>query len=126
MPLIDFYDERNRIYLFIDAYRVHKCEEIVDIATELNIDVTVIPEGMTEVHQPLDIKLFGIMKAKSRAFLTSRIAEDVMSKFDQDIGDFIQPIEPSRAITKREATVIIEYACKQGWSAYSIIITQSI
>lgn len=65
---IDFYDVRNRIFLFIDAYRVHKCEEIIDLAAGLNIDVTVIPEGMTEVHQPLDIKLFGIMKAKARAF----------------------------------------------------------
>ena len=107
---IDFYDVRNRIFIFIDAYRVHKCDEIIDLAAELNIDVTVIPEGMTEVHQPLDIKLFGIMKAKARAFLTTRIANDVLSKYNEETMSFDGPIEPPRAITKREATIIIENA----------------
>lgn len=86
---VPFYDERNRIYLFIDSYRVHKCPEIIDLATELNIDVTVIPEGMTDLHQPLDKKIFGILKAKARSFLTNRICDDVMSKFDETLGDFI-------------------------------------
>ena len=65
---------------------------------------------MTEVHHPLDIKLFGIMKAKARAFLTTRIANDVLSKYNEETRSFDGPIEPPRAITKREATVIIENA----------------
>ena len=68
LPPINFFDERNRIYLFIDVYRGHKCQEIIDLATSLNIDITVIPSGMTKVHQSLDVKIFGIMKQKARAF----------------------------------------------------------
>ena len=60
--------KKNRIYLFIDSYRVNKCPEIVDLTTELNIDITVIPSGMTDKHQPLDVGLFGILKAKARFF----------------------------------------------------------
>ena len=76
LPPNDFFDEANRIYLFIDSYRAHSCADIIGITTELNIDITVIPEGMADIHQPLDNKIFGIVKAKSRAFMTNRIAED--------------------------------------------------
>ena len=65
---------------------------------------------MTEVHHPLDIKLFGIMKAKARAFLTTRIANDVLSKYNEETRSFDGFIEPPRAITKHEATAIIENA----------------
>lgn len=55
-------------FLFIDDYGVHKCDEIIESDAYLNINVTIIPEGMTEVHQPMDIKIFGIMEAKARTF----------------------------------------------------------
>ena len=57
---VPYYDKKNKIYLFIDSYRVHKCREIIDLSTELKIDITVIPEGMTDKHQLLDAGLFGI------------------------------------------------------------------
>lgn len=65
---------------------------------------------MTETHQPLDNKLFGILKAKSPV-LTNKICEYVMKNFKDNKGDFVNPIEPPWAVTKREAVVIIEF----GW-----------
>lgn len=47
----------------ISLYRVHSCEEIIDISTKINIDITVIPEGMTDVYQPLNNKIHWIVKA---------------------------------------------------------------
>ena len=78
---------------------------MLDFATWLNMDITVIPECMTEVHQPL-----GIIKSKAKYFLTQKICDDVMKKFDEKTGDFIVPLEAPRAITKRKAAVIIEFA----------------
>lgn len=83
---------------------------MLDFATWFNMDITVIPECMTEVHQPLDIGIFGIIKSKARCFLTQKICDDVMKKFNEKTGDFIVPLEAPRAITKRKAAVIIEFA----------------
>ena len=59
-PPNDFFDETNSIYLFIDSYRVHFCAEIIGIATELNI-----PEGMTDIHQPIDNKILSELSKPS-------------------------------------------------------------
>ena len=32
----DYYSKENRIYLIVDTYGVHKCNEIIDFATNLN------------------------------------------------------------------------------------------
>ena len=42
--------------------------------------------------------------------MTSWIADEVMSNFNEETDEFIGPIKPPRAVTKREATVVLEFA----------------
>ena len=69
LPRVDFYDQSNRIYLITDSYPVHNCQECLDYALSLNIEIIKIPNGMTDLLQPLDKKIFGILKAKGRSFI---------------------------------------------------------
>lgn len=112
---IHFYDARNTIYLLADAYKVHYCDECLDYAHSLNIQIIKIPEGSTDIFQPLDKKIFGILKAKARQFCNQIISDDLLKLFDTESGTFTGPIPPPRAITKKEATVVLENA----WHALS-------
>lgn len=63
IPGTSNYDQKNSIYLFSDNYGVHKAKDIIDYAINLNIDLIFVPKVMTQIYQPLYIKILGTVKA---------------------------------------------------------------
>lgn len=103
-----FYDVKNRIFLIADSYSVHNCEECIEYARALNIQIIQIPSGTTDLFQPLDKKVFGVLKAKARSFINQILCKDIMQLYDSDTGEFKDEIPPPRIITKKDATAILE------------------
>lgn len=70
---------------------------------DLNIDPVTIPEGCTDIMQPLDHRIFGVMKAKQRSYLEKRLTEILLSDFDFISCSFRSEIEKPDQISKKEA-----------------------
>lgn len=87
---------------FPDSYRVHFCDECMDFARALNIHIIKILEGTTGLYQPMDKKIFGILKSKVRSFINKSICDELMKNFDQQKGVFREPLPPPKTITKKE------------------------
>lgn len=56
------YPQNEQIHLIIDRSSTHKGEEVNQKAQELNIELHYIPPGCTDILQPLDIRIFGVLK----------------------------------------------------------------
>ena len=54
------------IHLIIDCYASHRNEKAKEIARAHNIFLQYIPAGATDEYQPLDIRVFGALKAMAR------------------------------------------------------------
>lgn len=105
---IDFYDKKNRIYLFCDAYPVHHCAEAIEYATMLNIELIKIPEGSTDLYQPLDVRLFGSLKARLRSYFNKKRCDLLISLFDPVTLTFTNEIPISEPMSRREASSFME------------------
>jgi len=53
--------------LIIDCFRAHTNEEVKNYAKGKKIEIILVPACGTGIYQPLDRKIFGILKAKLRA-----------------------------------------------------------
>lgn len=91
-----FLDIKNRIYLIADIYSA-------EYARALNIQIIQIPRGTTDLFQPLDKKVSGVLKVKALFFIN-----DIMKLYDSEVVEFKDEIPPPRAITKKDATAILE------------------
>ena len=58
--------------LVLDSFRAHITGSILKLASELNITVIQVPSNGTGTYQPLDRRIFGIVKAKLRKELERR------------------------------------------------------
>lgn len=74
--LREFFDDDAPIHLLLDLYPSHMTESIKSDAEQLNIVLHIIPAGMTDFYQPLDRKIFGVLKAKARKLFRQRHAGD--------------------------------------------------
>jgi hypothetical protein len=54
------------ILLLLDTYSAHRCEVTRTIAELWKIDLLFIPPGCTNLVQPLDRRVFGVLKAHAR------------------------------------------------------------
>ena len=70
--LREYFDDNEPIHLLMDLYPAHMTPDIRREADELNIVFHIIPAGLTDFYQPLDRKIFGILKAKARKFFRMR------------------------------------------------------
>ena len=77
----DFNAEGMKIHLVLDTYSVHRCEQVKKEALTLNIDLHYIPSGHTEDFQPLDIRVFGALKAKARGYWYTNYALNPAEKY---------------------------------------------
>ena len=59
--------EKKPFVLLLDVYRAHKDPKVIREAKKLNIKLIYIPSGGTGLYQPLDRKIFGIVKAKLKS-----------------------------------------------------------
>ena len=60
------YTPQTTIHLILDCYSSHLKEEVRQKASNLKIQLHFIPAGTTDFMQPLDIKVFGCLKAAAR------------------------------------------------------------
>lgn len=56
----------QKFALILDVFRAHKKQAVLEEAAKLNIKLIFVPSCGTGVYQPLDRKIFGIVKAKLR------------------------------------------------------------
>ena len=59
-------DQVNKSLLICDSFGAHHTDRAIQKAQELNIDIILIPPGATDECQPLDCRIFGIIKARGR------------------------------------------------------------
>ncbi|OHS93796.1 hypothetical protein TRFO_13773 [Tritrichomonas foetus] len=60
-----FHDGKE-IILLLDIYKSHIADECRLFAESLKIQLVYIPPGCTDILQPLDIRIFGILKGRAR------------------------------------------------------------
>jgi hypothetical protein len=65
-----------QLVLILDKFEAHERENIYELADALNILLIFIPRGGTGQYQPLDRRVFGALKAKGRARLSTFYAEN--------------------------------------------------
>ena len=53
----------NPCALVIDRYRAHTSDSVLTYANELDIQIVLIPTSATDMYQPLDKRVFGVMKS---------------------------------------------------------------
>ena len=83
---LDFLSEYvggRHCFLLWDVHASHRTNEVKKKAEELGIGMTFVPAGQTPTWQPLDNKLFGMIKRRAHTIFN----EQVMKKEDQDIVD---------------------------------------
>jgi hypothetical protein len=66
-----FPDDRP-VAVILDTYAAHRCQEVRTAASNLNIELIFIPPGCTDLLQPLDRRVFGVLKSKARRRWRSR------------------------------------------------------
>ena len=69
------YQPGMMIHLILDCHTSHKKEETKEFARSCNIKLHYVPAGYTDEMQPLDIKVFGALKAKARSVFFNLINE---------------------------------------------------
>ncbi len=105
----NYYTISNTVVLFADAYPVHHSKAAKEFARLLNIYLVKIPEGLTDMFQPLDNMVFGIMKSEARSYLNARRACRILDLFDVNEGCFKDKIQPQEPLTKKEALFYLEH-----------------
>ncbi|KAK8845055.1 hypothetical protein M9Y10_021231 [Tritrichomonas musculus] len=104
---------KNRIVLICDSYPVHFSKEAKEFADLLNILLVQIPEGLTDTFQPLDYRIFGVMKNQSRSYLNMKIVAEITELFDVETENFTTTIDPVEPTSKKDAVAMLEMAWKR-------------
>ena len=76
----------EKVYLLLDLYSVHRKEKVRDCAKECNIQLIYIPGGMTDIYQPLDRRVFGVMKQHLRRLWRRMYLDDPFAVFNKKIA----------------------------------------
>lgn len=95
-------DQVNKILLLCDSFGAHHTDRAKQKAQELNIDIILIPPGATDECQPLDCRIFGIIKALGRKELNRRLAANIKTSIDEGSHNFEIPV-----VTKADAAQIL-------------------
>lgn len=100
-------DVLKRIYLLADTYGSHISESSLQYCIDNNIDFIAIPEGATDLLQPLDDSIFGSMKVKLKSDIHKILIKYVLKNLDRDTGK-LGKIEAPKPLTKKGSAVILE------------------
>ena len=60
------------VHLILDSYSAHRTQRIINYAAMKNISLHFIPPGLTDKWQPLDRRVFGVLKAYARRLFRER------------------------------------------------------
>ena len=88
-----YFSDNNEIHLILDCYAAHRSEPVKEYAQLLNIILHFIPPGMTDEFQPLDRKIFGIVKAYAKRLYRMRIKKTGKISKKDACQDMIQAWE---------------------------------
>lgn len=69
------FEDNDEIHLILDLYKAHNNDEIKEAAEELGIVLHFIPAGFTDKFQPLDARIFAIVKAYIRHMVRECLKE---------------------------------------------------
>lgn len=65
--------DRKPCALVLDCYKAHRTDAVKEVAKDLGIELIYVPACGTSIYQPLDRRIFGILKAHLRSLAGSRI-----------------------------------------------------
>jgi len=95
----------SKIYLVLDVFRAHLCEDVLKKAKKLRIKFITVPANGTGIYQPLDVLIFGILKQYLR----------------QSYRDWLEHLDPSSDIH-----VAVEDGIRRFLEAWERITKQQI
>ena len=72
--------------LFCDCFDAHWTAEVRSEATKLDIDLRKIPEGMTDLLQPCDRRVFGVLKSISRRDWNEMYVRSPNTRWNRKLG----------------------------------------
>lgn len=72
-----------------------------------------IPEGMIDTFQPLDYRIFGVLKNQSRSYLNMKIVNDISELFDFEKEELKKKIDPITPTSKIDSVEVLEMAWDQ-------------
>ena len=72
LELLSNHFNHEPIHLILDLYAAHRTDAVKQRAEELGITLYFIPPGCTDLVQPLDVKVFGALKATARKLFRER------------------------------------------------------
>ena len=98
----------NRIYLFADTYGAHISEKSINYALDNNVCIVPIPEGCTDIFQPLDLKIFAPMKTKSKKYLEQLISDEIIKNFDFENMNVKKEFTVPAEIDKKTSTALLD------------------
>jgi hypothetical protein len=70
------YSDGSELHLLLDSYSAHRTQNVKETAARLNIKLYYIPPGMTDAYQPLDRKIFGVLKGYAKRLFLRRMTTD--------------------------------------------------
>lgn len=101
----------EKSYLILDQYPAHKTDFVKGEALNKNINLIYIPVGMTSKLQPLDVKINGAIKSKSRTFWRKKLIDDPFNK--PKLSDaIVHLIDSCNLITKSTIVNVFDEICK--------------
>jgi hypothetical protein len=68
-----YYPADSELYLMLDSYSAYRTEGVKERVRALNIRLSFIPPGMTDIFQPLDRKVFEVLKAFVKQLFLRRV-----------------------------------------------------
>lgn len=74
------YPIKQKIHLIVDRSSTHKGDDVVAKAKENNIKLHYIPPGCTDILQPLDIRIFGVLKGVTSGRILKMIDNEPTEK----------------------------------------------
>ena len=97
-------------YLVWDLYASHRHQEVKDTATENSINLAYVPAGQTSLWQPLDVRVFGALKAHANSLLDAECVNRSLTEMNMVDALLILVRAwddlPSETITSAWASVI--------------------
>ena len=110
MSLRERFVDDEPIYLLLDMYSVHRSDETKTLAENLGIELIFIPPGMTDHYQPLDRRVFGVLKQYMRLLWRRQYMTDPCQRFSKSKA--VQLLVPA---WERISPQII----RSGWSVFN-------
>ena len=110
MSVRERFPDNDPVYLLLDQYSVHRTEPIRTLAQSLGVELIFLPPGMTDTYQPLDRRVFGVLKQYLRLLWRREYLANPLQKFTKKKA--VQLLIPA---WER----ISPYIIQAGWSVYN-------